>query len=254
MPLLPDDMPRQLLILAVLLVLTGAYVVTPKKSPGRQSPLHYSNNVESGTKFTHHDILWKIRPPPSATKIQYLKWKVTANLLRWDCLLRRQKAPTVLCPNNFGGQVVLEAHAKGCGKIGRFGITCQRGPSAPLIGTTVEQLYGIDPRLGLNLGIAAIVYLFVEPEYQGRDVGKLALQVIALIHGCAKADFTILVADDKSSGDERKLVKWFEEQAGYKQAPLLQEMMGSPNEQFGVSMIAPTDAAGVPDGCKIQWW
>jgi GNAT superfamily N-acetyltransferase len=125
--------------------------------------------------------------------------------------------------------------------------------SAPPIATTVQQLYGMDARLGPTLGIAAIIFLFVEPEYRGRDVGKLALQVIALIQGCANADFTILVADDKS-GAERTLVKWFEAQGGYKQAPLLQDMMGSPHEQFGVSMIAPTNATGVPHGCKIQWW
>ena len=255
----------QALIVAAIVLLaqiafSNAFVATkPQQHPSGRQHQHYttellaSADVDQTTPLTHADILWKIRPPPEATKRQRLKWKVTANLLRWECILRRRPVPTVLCPNNFPS-IVLEAHLKRPKqKIGRNGITCQRGPSAPPIAETVEQLYGISASLAQTIGIAAVIYMVVEPEFRGRNVGSLALEVIALIHAKVNADFTILVCDDKSSREVRTLVKWYEGN-GYKRAPLLQNMMGSPNEQFGVSMIAPTDGRGVPDGCTIQWW
>ena len=208
-------------------------------------------NSHKQPPLTHNDIIWKIRPLPEATRRERLQWKLSANILRWECRLLRKPLPTVLCPNNFP-QIVLEAHHVNGTKMARFGISSRRGPSAPPIGATVEELYGIDPGFAANLGIAAIVYMFVEPPFRGRNVGSLALEVIALIHATAvNADFTILVADDKSS--DQRLVQWYEKH-GYARAPLLQDMMGSPNEEYGVSMIAPTNGTGVPEGCRIQWW
>ena len=216
------------------------------------SAIHLQQSTTVNEPFTHEDITWNIRPPPEASRLEKIKWKLSANILRWECLLRGDEPPTVLCPNNFE-QIVLEAHTKQPQQqIGRFGITCRRGPSAPPIGETAQSLYNIDPGYTANLGVAAIVYMFVEPEFRGRQVGNLALEVIALIHAAINADFTILVVDD-TSGESQVLVKWYEKH-GYSRAPLLQTMMGSPNEKFGVSMIAPTNGTSVPEGCRIQWW
>ena len=146
-------------------------------------------------------------------------------------------------------------------KVGRFGISCQRGPSNPPIAATVESLYGVDPAFTTNLGIAAIVYMFVEPDYRGRNIGTLALEMISFIQATTlQTDFILLVADDKSqqkqARQQQSLARWYEKH-GYQRAPLLQDMMGSPNEQYGISMIAPTNGTRIPggeQGCRIEWW
>lgn len=247
---------RSLLQLLLLVLNTCSSAFVPISTTTRHSSRSLQNYQalrQSKRPFTHEDIIWKIRPPPTATLKEKIKWKWTANFLRWDCLVRRQRPPTVLCPNNFP-MIILEAHSRAENqKMGRFGITCVRGPSAPPIGETVQQLYNIDAAMAPTLGIAAIIYMVVEPpEFRGRDVGKLALEVISLIHAKANADFTILVADDKS-GDAKTLVKWYEQQ-GFAQAPLLQDMMGSPKEEFGVSMIAPTNGSIPSEHLRIVWW
>jgi GNAT superfamily N-acetyltransferase len=93
--------------------------------------------------------------------------------------------------------------------------------------------------------------MFVEPEYRGRSVGQLALEVIAFLHAARGCDYTLLVANDKS--DDQTLVKWYELQGGYSQAPGLQEALGSPDGIYGITMIAPTRQS-IPDDCVVQWW
>jgi GNAT superfamily N-acetyltransferase len=133
-------------------------------------------------------------------------------------------------------------------KIGRFGITTVRGPPARPIDESVEQIYGIDLQ-GRHVSSAAIVYMVVDEKFRSRNVGTLALQVISTIHSIQGCDFTLLVADDDGSG---KLVEWYEEH-GFSQAPLLQDLLGSPGGQYGVAMMAPT--SNVIDGaCRIKWW
>lgn len=93
--------------------------------------------------------------------------------------------------------------------------------------------------------------MFVEPEYRSRDVGALALEVISAIQSVQAVDFTVLVADDNGSGG---LVRWYEEH-GYSKAPLMQNILGSPEGVNGVSMIAPVKIEpGFFDQCKIKWW
>jgi GNAT superfamily N-acetyltransferase len=98
-------------------------------------------------------------------------------------------------------------------------------------------------------GTAAIIYMFVEESFRSRNVGTLALDVILTIHSLQGCDFTLLVADDNGSG---KLVKWYE-QHGFSQAPLLQDMLGSPGGKYGITMIAPTRNE-VDPLCRIEWW
>lgn len=176
-------------------------------------------------------------------------------------------------------------------KAGRFGITVQAGPPHPLIQSTIQDLffgnnsknYDNDNNNGCSEIIsscrsrttAAIIYMFVEPVYRGCNLGVLALQVIAFLHGSvADCDYTMLVADDKSGsasaasagGHEHRLVAWYEREGGFVRAPALQELMGSPNQIHGFSMIGPTTkrsatkrsqapaAAYPPEDCTIEWY
>ena len=99
--------------------------------------------------------------------------------------------------------------------------------------------------------VAAIIYMYVEPDYRNRNVGSRALEVISAIQSVQAVDFTILVADDNGSGG---LVRWYEDH-GYSRAPLLQNMLGSPNKENGVAMIAPvTIEKGFFEKCVVKWW
>jgi GNAT superfamily N-acetyltransferase len=97
---------------------------------------------------------------------------------------------------------------------------------------------------------AAIVYMYVEPAYRGRFVGRLALEATAFLHATRGCDYTLLVANDKS--DDQQLVEWYE-RAGFSRAPALQEVLGSPDGMYGITMIAATRQS-MPDDCVIQWW
>ena len=132
--------------------------------------------------------------------------------------------------------------------IAKFGFTTSRGPSNNEIDTTIRTIYNINPPSNVAT-IAAIIYMYVEPQYRQRNVGSLALEVISAIQSVQAVDFTILVA----SGDDT-LVEWYEKR-GYTRAPLLQNMMGSPNGEYGVAMIAPVHVKhGFFDECCVKWW
>ena len=135
-------------------------------------------------------------------------------------------------------------------KIARFGITTSRGPPCKEIDETIEDVYDMKVSPG-SAGTAAIIYMFVEPEYRKNGIGELALEAIAAIQCVQNCDFTVLVADDNGSG---KLIKWYEEN-GYSKAPKLQAIFGSPNQEYGVTMIRPTQVrADIFSKCKIKWW
>jgi hypothetical protein len=213
-----------------------------------------TNTNKNTTAFTHADIVWKIRPPPNTRRVRKIFTRLAANLIRLDSIIKRVDPPVLLCPK--GGQCVLEAYARvkkdnskrtKLVKIGRFGITTENGPPVLSIQETVQDLYGLDPNVMVRT--AAIIYMFVEPEYRHREVGTLALQVITLMHSIQGCDFTVLVADDNGSG---KLVEWYQ-QHGYMLAPKLQDVFGSPNQKYGITMIAPTQSV-LPKDCFIQWW
>lgn len=132
--------------------------------------------------------------------------------------------------------------------IAKFGFTTSRGPSNNEIDTTIREVYNINPPWNVAT-IAAIIYMYVEPQYRQRNVGSLALEVISAVQSVQAVDFTILVA----SGDDT-LVEWYEKR-GYTRAPLLQTMMGSPNGEYGVAMIAPVHVEhGFFDECCVKWW
>jgi hypothetical protein len=157
-------------------------------------------------------------------------------------------------------------------KAGRFGITVQAGPPHPLIQSTIQELFfavGATTAKSNSNSIArtaAIIYMFVEPAFRGCNLGALALQVIRFLHASvADCDYTLLVADDKTLASasaasaatsssssaaaasssqqqqqEHRLVAWYEREGGFVRAPALQELMGSPNQVHGISMIGPT--------------
>lgn len=93
--------------------------------------------------------------------------------------------------------------------------------------------------------------MYVEPDYRSRNVGALALDVISAIQSVQAVDFTVLVADDNGSGG---LVRWYEDN-GYSRAPLMQNVLGSPDEVNGIAMISPVKIEkGFFDRCTIKWW
>jgi GNAT superfamily N-acetyltransferase len=195
--------------------------------------------------YTHADITWKLRPPPETSPIRRWWLKVAANLIRWDCRFFGKEAPFVLCPK--GGRAVLEAYFRRT-KVGRFGFSTERGPPAPPLRETVSDLYdGV--HVPAAAGVGAIVYMHVEPEYRGRNIGAMALEVISLIQAIQGIDFTVLVVDDDGSG---KLIDWYLRH-GYSKAPKLQDILGSPGGKNGITMIAPTNSI-LPCDCTIQWW
>jgi GNAT superfamily N-acetyltransferase len=199
------------------------------------------------TALAHKDIVWKLRPPEGTGRRRRLWLRFAANLIRLDGLLFRKTLPTALCPK--GGQALLEAHTHDANgklvRVGRFGFTTERGAPAPPIQETVGDLYGISTMVG----VGAIVYMFVEPEYRKRKIGTMALEVIRCIHSIQNCDFTILVVDDDGTG---KLNDWYEAN-GYSRAPKLQDLLGSPNAIHGISMIAPTSMT-LDEDCRIKWW
>jgi len=224
----------------------------------RQLPLLWSQVSEADSNkkniFTHDDLVWKIRPDEHDAKNRFERAlvKVAANLIRFDCLMKRQNPPEILCPK--GGRARLEAHLKSSRgffkkrQIARFGITTARGPPTPDIDETVREIYQVDAN-GARCG--AVIYMFVEPEYRSQNVGELALEVISAIHSYQGCDFTILVADDNGSG---KLVQWYEDH-GFVEAPRLQKMMGSPDGQYGKAMMTPAAVSSdFFDRCKLKWW
>lgn len=235
-----------------------------------------SSRVDDNTQINllnQDHVTWKLKPwlkhscAPSAGRIEKsmtairnvpekVVFKLSSNLIRLDCLLRKQKVPKILCPK--GGRAVLEAYVKkerGINavlgrkqKVARFGITTQRGPPSADIIAAIQSTYNKsfeDP------GVAAIIYMFVEPEFRSRGLGKLALEVISSIHATQLCDFTVLVADDNGSG---KLVKWYKNN-GFSTAELLQDSLGSPAGVNGIAMIRYTRVANdFMERCEISWW
>jgi hypothetical protein len=262
---LPKNHRREVLVAARAQACSNRVFFRPDRPFLYSSQLDASNDNVEGSKyertntnttaFTHADIVWKIRPPANTRRFRKIFTRLAANLIRLDCIIKRVDPPVLLCPK--GGQAVLEAYTRvrksnsstktKLVKIGRFGITTENGPPVLSIQETVHDLYGLDPNVFVRT--AAIIYMFVEPEYRKRELGTLALQVIPLMHSIQGCDFTVLVADDNGSG---KLVEWYQ-QHGYMLAPKLQDVFGSPNQKFGITMIAPTQSVR-PKDCFIQWW
>ena len=210
---------------------------------------------DSIKKWTHANIEWQLRPPEDTPLIEKLKIQAAAKAIHAECTLNDQPIPPVLCPK--GGKAVLLAFEKnvdtgvvGSKQIAKFGITTTRGPPAPPIDETIQDIYGID--LPFNgAGVAAIIYMYVEPEYRKLGIGQLALEAIAAIQTVQGCDFTVLVADDDGSN---KLVEWYQRN-GYSLAPKLQDIFGSPGGKFGVTMIRPTQvSADIFKRCQIKWW
>lgn len=204
-----------------------------------------ANVVKPG--WSHSDIEWRLRPSPETSRWRRILVRAAAKAIRLECRLLRNPVPPILCPK--GGAAVLEAY-KGRKKIARFGITTTRGPPEPIITQTIEEIYNITVPFN-GAGVAAIIYMFVEPDYRKFGIGDLAIEVISAIHTVQNIDFTVLVADDNGSG---KLVAWYEKN-GFATAPGLQDLFGSPGGQFGATMIRPVQMT--PDffeRCTIKWW
>mmetsp|Transcript_14198 Transcript_14198/g.21321 ORF Transcript_14198/g.21321 Transcript_14198/m.21321 type:complete len:262 (+) Transcript_14198:170-955(+) len=209
----------------------------------------YSQTEDESTRtqWTHDDINWVLSPPPDTPFFEKVKLKAAATAIRTELLLKDEPVPPILCPK--GGKAELEGFRDGK-KIAKFGFTTSRGPSAPPIDETIEELYGVSSSI-FGKSIGAIIYMFVEPEYRGLGIGSLALEAIAAIQTVQGVDYTVLVADDDGTG---KLIKWYED-SGYMQAPKLQDLFGSSGGEFGRTLIRPTSVrSDIFAVCQIKWW
>jgi GNAT superfamily N-acetyltransferase len=224
-------------------------------------------------RFTHQNIKWVLRPCENPSWGQMWQWRLRGCFIYLQYVLRiipelplfpiqlQKPSPEAVPPS----LIVMYAYHNGS-PIGRFGIVPDAGESAP-----PEAMQQVAQRIHIpsleTLRAAAIIYMFVEPEYRGRSVGSLALAVISHIHASRGCQCTVLVANDsqarkeadegtplnvdKSQVDER-LVQWYERH-GYIRAPELQELLGSPQGVYGITMMAPTLLqADAP--FRIQWW
>lgn len=197
--------------------------------------------------MTHADIEWRLGPAEDTPPWEKVKLKAAANAIRTEILFKGEPLPPILCPK--GGKALLEAYKDGK-QIGRFGITTSRGPPATQLDETVLEFYEVSPGFA-GIGAAAIIYMYVDPSYRKRGIGKLALEVIAAIQTVQGSDFTVLVADDDGSG---KLVRWYEE-CGFRVAPKMQGLFGSADGEYGVAMIRPTSVrSDIFAVCQIKWW
>jgi GNAT superfamily N-acetyltransferase len=227
-----------------------------------------SNNLSSKSKerrtvpqLTHGDIIWKLGLSEDASKFDKVKQKVAAKLLRLSFMASKNKdVPRLLCPSS--GSAFLEAKLRDSSngklkQVGRFGITTQRGPPCREMDESVVDLFGYNMP---GAGTAAVIYMFVDPQYRHQGIGSLALEVIAAIHAAQGISFTVLVADDDGSN---KLVEWYESsqpiERQFRRAPKLQNLMGSPGGKFGVTMMAPSSSSvendkELLDRIQIKWW
>ena len=90
-------------------------------------------SLSTHSHLSHSDIEWRLRPPEGTSRMDRLKFKLGANILRLESKLNGNTLPPVLCPR--GGRALLEAYHKGGSgrskkKIARFGFTTARGPSS----------------------------------------------------------------------------------------------------------------------------
>lgn len=153
-----------LLILILSIFYLDAFLPPLHAPPIRLSKLQESS---SSSSFEHADIVWKLRPSKESTSKRQRLWlRFAANVIRLDCMIKRQEPPLILCPK--GRQAVLEAHVctttKKYEQIGRFGFTTMAGPSNEAIQETIHDLYGLDANRQYRAG--AIIYMFVEEEYR----------------------------------------------------------------------------------------
>ena len=190
-------------------------------------------------QLNHNDIEWILRP-----------WSNIDPSMLEQLKSITDPTPFLEFPLPPDGRVVLESwitdNSNTRTKIGRFGITARPGPSHSAITDSIQELMDKDLTPPLNAG--AIIYMFVEEDYRKRGIGEMALQVISWIQAQAGCGYTMLVANDNGSG---KLVSWYEDH-GFAKAPLLQKLLGSPDEVYGTSMIAPTSADSISENFSLK--
>ena len=276
------------------------------------TPYSQINHNNTHTKAVAvNDIIWKIRPCENPTRWQMFHWYMcgiidTATTTTvGGRLFQRPTTTKTLFPSmatrrrlsflfSLRGRrrhhdvdpvVVVTATMHGV-RLGRFGIVTEPGPVVPPpLSAAIQRIYGGHREDDDDIRAGAIVYMYVEPEYRGQDIGSVALaQVLPAIQRSCSGTHTLLVANDKTparrretrttdeedgynhdddddSGD-RKLVQWYQRH-GYHVADELQDMLGSPNGIYGIAMISSLQEEEEEDPSpqihpyrppNIQWW
>jgi hypothetical protein len=123
----------------------------------QQSTLLFaSNNYEgdTSTRLSHSDVEWLLRPPEGTSRLDRLKIKLGAKILRLESKIKGGGLPPVLLPR--GGRALLEAYHKG--KNGR---RTQVRSCLPALNTKNadafhKQSLGVGRRKLLDLGLPQV--------------------------------------------------------------------------------------------------
>lgn len=250
---------------------TDDIITTSTIAPTSEDPnTPYSQHNNRTAAIAVNDIIWKIRPCENQTRSQMFHWYICGIIDTVRGLLR--PTPPPLLPSTATRRrlsflllrgrrrhnddpVVVTATMHRHGVIGRFGIVTEPGPIVPPpLSEAIQRIYGSNQSSSDDDDIraGAIVYMYVEPEYRGNDVGSVALgQVLPAIQRSCSCTYTLLVANDKTppalreirndaygchDSRDRKLVQWYQRH-GYHVADELQDMLGSPDGIYGIAMI-----------------
>lgn len=216
-------------------------MLVPRLSPAEFGSSSHSSCLSS---YTHDDLMWQLGPSIEAPLWTKLLWKTTANQIK---TFQNFNNETILIPKKSATLQAFLRNSTTGKPIAKFGITTESGPFCEELDETIQDIYNV--RDGGVDGVAAIKYMFVEPQHRRQGLGSLALEVISQIHAWQNCRYTVLIADDDGSG---KLIQWYKSY-GFARAPKLDQVFGcvqnnintsSGNEStesvLGVAMIAPT--------------
>jgi GNAT superfamily N-acetyltransferase len=207
---------------------------------------YYGNSTHSYFCYTHDDIMWQLGPSIDAPVWSKLLWKTKADPVRSFQNFNNER---ILIPKAFATLQAFLRNSKTRNPIAKFGITTESGPFCEELEETIQDIYQ-DNCGGGAIGVAAIKYMFVEPEYRRQGLGSLALEVISQIHAWQKCSYTVLIADDDGSG---KLIEWYKSH-GFSLAPKLDRVFGcvqnssscvdngTASSVLGIAMISPTSS------------
>jgi GNAT superfamily N-acetyltransferase len=191
--------------------------------------------------YTHDDLMWQLGPSIEAPIWSKLLWKTRADPVRSFQNFNNER---ILIPKASATLQAFVRNSRTWNPIAKFGFTTESGPLSEELEETIQDIYN-DNCGGGAVGVAAIQYMFVEPQYRRLGIGSLALEVISQIHAWKQCSYTVLIADDNGSGT---LIEWYKNH-GFSLAPKLdrvfgcvQDNNGTTSTVLGVAMISPTSS------------
>lgn len=191
--------------------------------------------------YSHDDLMWQLGPSIEAPIWSKFSWKTRADPVR---SFQNFNNESILIPKASATLQAFTRNSRTRNPIAKFGLTTESGPFSEELEETIQDIYKDDCG-GRVVGVAAIQYMFVEPQHRRRGIGSLALEVISQIHAWQQCSYTVLIADDNGSGT---LIEWYKNH-GFSLAPKLdrvfgcvQDNNGTASTVLGVAMISPTSS------------